>query len=173
MAAYDVAPTQPAERRTTLPCSYQMCQAVAVAKGLAWARVLSLEARRPRHCLTHERTPGGISSSIDLGGSRVSLADVLWVLPVLVGVALGWSMRSRSVLALLLGAALVVVSFVLFGYSIDPLREWRLSGWSAVSNRRTHHRVRRARRLPDRSAAHHRLVRRHGVELLVRVAQVA
>src|ERR687887_112595 len=119
MAAYDVAPTQPAERRTTLPCSYQMCQAVAVAKGLAWARVLSLEARRPRHCLTHERTPGGISSSIDLGGSRVSLADVLWVLPVLVGLALGWSMRSRSVLALLLGAALVVVSFVLFGYSID------------------------------------------------------
>jgi len=27
MAAYDVAPTQPAERRTTLPRSYQMCQA--------------------------------------------------------------------------------------------------------------------------------------------------
>ena len=49
----------------------------------------------------------------------MSLADVLWVLPVLVGVALGWLMRSRSVLALLLGAALVRVSFVLFGYSID------------------------------------------------------
>jgi hypothetical protein len=49
----------------------------------------------------------------------MSLVDVLWVLPVLVGVALGWLMRSRSVLALLLGAAFVVVSFVLFGYSID------------------------------------------------------
>jgi len=26
MAAYDVAPTQPAERGTTVPRSYQMCQ---------------------------------------------------------------------------------------------------------------------------------------------------
>jgi len=49
----------------------------------------------------------------------MSPMDALWILPALAGAALGWLMRSRSVLALLLGATFVVVSFVLFGYSID------------------------------------------------------
>jgi len=49
----------------------------------------------------------------------MSVADVLWILPALVGVALGWLMRSRPVLGLMLGAGLIVVSFILFGYSMD------------------------------------------------------
>jgi hypothetical protein len=49
----------------------------------------------------------------------MSVADVVvWVLPPLAGVALGLRMRSTT-LALLLGLALVITSFVLFGYSMD------------------------------------------------------
>jgi hypothetical protein len=46
------------------------------------------------------------------------VTDVVWLLPVLAGVALGLLLRS-SAIALLLGFVLVVVSFFLFGYSID------------------------------------------------------
>jgi hypothetical protein len=48
----------------------------------------------------------------------LSLTDVLWVLPVLAGAVLGVVLRSTA-LALLLGFALVLASFFLFGYSID------------------------------------------------------
>jgi hypothetical protein len=48
----------------------------------------------------------------------MSVIDVVWILPPLAGIALGLLLRS-SVLALLLGLALVVTSFILFGYSFD------------------------------------------------------
>jgi hypothetical protein len=49
----------------------------------------------------------------------MSILDVVaWVLAPLVGAALGLWMRSTT-LALLLGLALVITSFVLFGYSMD------------------------------------------------------
>jgi hypothetical protein len=46
------------------------------------------------------------------------VTDVVWLLPALAGVALGLLLRS-TLLALLLGFVLVIISFVLFGYSID------------------------------------------------------
>ncbi len=48
----------------------------------------------------------------------MSPTDVLWILPALAGVALGLRLRPPT-LGLLLGFAFVVISFVLFGYSID------------------------------------------------------
>jgi hypothetical protein len=48
----------------------------------------------------------------------VSLPDLLWPLPLLAGLALGLVVRSIA-LPLLLGLLLVIISFVLFGYSID------------------------------------------------------
>jgi hypothetical protein len=48
----------------------------------------------------------------------VSPTDVLWLLPALAGLAFGWMVRPTLV-GLLLGFTLVLVSFYLFGYSID------------------------------------------------------
>jgi hypothetical protein len=48
----------------------------------------------------------------------MSITDILWLLPVLGGAALGVVFRS-SALALLLGFVLLGLSFVLWGYSID------------------------------------------------------
>jgi hypothetical protein len=48
----------------------------------------------------------------------MSAIDVLWVLPLLAGVGLGLLLRS-SVIGLLLSSALLVTSFILFGYSVD------------------------------------------------------
>ena len=48
----------------------------------------------------------------------MSITDVLWLLPVVAGVVLGRVLRSSG-LALLLGLGLVVLSFILFGYSVD------------------------------------------------------
>jgi hypothetical protein len=48
----------------------------------------------------------------------MSVTDVVWLLPPLAGVALGLFLRS-SAIALLLGLALVVISFFLWGYSVD------------------------------------------------------
>jgi hypothetical protein len=48
----------------------------------------------------------------------VAVTDVVWLLPPLAGLALGLWLRS-TLLALLLGFVLVIISFVLFGYSID------------------------------------------------------
>jgi hypothetical protein len=48
----------------------------------------------------------------------VSIADAAWLLPPLGGAALGLRMRS-SVLAFLLGLAVVTASVVLWGYSVD------------------------------------------------------
>jgi hypothetical protein len=48
----------------------------------------------------------------------VSPTDIVWVLPLLAGVALALLLRS-TVLALLLGFLVVVTSFILWGYSID------------------------------------------------------
>ena len=48
----------------------------------------------------------------------MSVTDVVWLLPALAGVALGLLLRSR-VLPLLLGLALLIACFILFGYSVD------------------------------------------------------
>jgi hypothetical protein len=48
----------------------------------------------------------------------MSLADTLWLLPALGGLALGARLRWTAV-SLLLGLAFVVLSVMLFGYSLD------------------------------------------------------
>ena len=48
----------------------------------------------------------------------MSAADTLWLLPVLGGLALGAWLRWTAV-SLLLGLAFVVLSLMLFGYSLD------------------------------------------------------
>jgi hypothetical protein len=51
----------------------------------------------------------------------MSVSDVVWLvwlIPALAGAALGLRLRS-SLLALLLGFVLVIISFILFGYSIE------------------------------------------------------
>lgn len=48
----------------------------------------------------------------------MSLADTLWLLPALAGLALGIRLRWPA-MSLLLGLALFVISLMLFGYSLD------------------------------------------------------